>query len=93
MMQSFSQGMEFFGNWQGAAQMNPAALEKVWRHGDEVSNELQQLAEAYLAQSAEQAGNPTPAITLARSLSFAASGAKMYMQGLEALLKQRGTGQ
>jgi len=95
MMQSFSQGVEFFGNWQGTSQMNPAALEKVWRHGSDVSNELQQLAEAYLAQSAEQAANPlpTPAITLARSLSFAASGAKMYMQGLEALLKQRGTGQ
>ena len=93
MMQSFSQGVEFFGNWQGAAQMNPAALGKVWQHGNEVSNELQQLAEAYLAQSTEQAGNPTPATTLARSLSFAASGAKMYMQGLEVLLKQRGAGQ
>lgn len=93
MMQSFSQGMEIFGNWQGAAQMNPAALEKVWQHGNEVSNELQQLAEAYLAQSVEQAGSPTPAITLARSLSLATSGAKMYMQGLEALLKQRETGQ
>lgn len=97
MMRSFSQGVEFFGNWQGAGQMNPAALEKVWQHGNEVGNELQQLAEAYLAQSVGQAANPTPAptpaTTLARSLSFAASGAKMYMQGLEALLKQRGTGQ
>ena len=92
MMQSFSQGVEFFGNWQGASQMNPAALEKIWRHGGEMSNELQQLAEAYLAQSVAQTSNPTPAITLARSLSFAASGAKMYMQGLEALLKQRGEG-
>lgn len=93
VMQSFSQGMEFFGNWQGAAQMNPAALEKIWRHGGEVNNELQQLAEAYLAQSVTQTSTPTPAITLARSLSFAASGAKMYAQGLEALLKQRGAGQ
>jgi len=92
MAQSFSQGVEFFGNWQGTSQMNPGALEKVWRHGGDVSNELQQLAETYLAQAVEQAGSTTPAITLARSLSFAASGAKMYMQGLEVLLKQRGEG-
>lgn len=96
MMQPFSQGMEFSGNWQDATSMNPAALEKIWRHSGAITNELQQLAEAFLARSvpAGQLPNsaPAPAISLALSLSFAAKGANIYRQGLEALLKQRGQG-